>query len=68
MTIWNILVELRLFPTIAEMKRTVNAGGVSIDNEIIKEYDYDIPSGSHVLKVGKRIKTFDIQNEVLKVL
>ena len=50
----EILVETNLASSNSESRRVIEQGGVKIDNEIIKDVNFNLSSGEHLIQKGKR--------------
>ena len=50
----EILVETELAISNSDSRRVIEQGGVKIDNEIIKDVNFNLSSGEHLIQKGKR--------------
>ena len=50
----DILVETNLASSNSEARRVIEQGGVKIDNEVIKDVNFNFTSGEHLIQKGKR--------------
>jgi len=50
----EILVETGLASSNSEARRVIEQGGVKIDNEIVKDVNFNLTSGEHLIQKGKR--------------
>ncbi|MCX6745843.1 MAG: tyrosine--tRNA ligase [Candidatus Parcubacteria bacterium] len=50
----EILEETGLVSSKSEARRVIEQGGVKIDNEIVKDVNFNLTSGEHLIQKGKR--------------
>ncbi|MFA5187766.1 MAG: tyrosine--tRNA ligase [Patescibacteria group bacterium] len=50
----EILEETGLVTSRSEARRVIEQGGVKIDNEVIKDVNFNLSSGEHLIQKGKR--------------
>jgi len=50
----EILEETDLVSSKSEARRVIEQGGVKIDNEVIKDINFNLSSGEHLIQKGKR--------------
>ena len=50
----EILIETNLATSNSDGRRVIEQGGLKIDNEIVKDINFNLTSGEHLIQKGKR--------------
>lgn len=69
MKLWDVVVELGLISAGGEYRRLIHNNGIKVNNEIIKNENFIVPEGIHVINVGKsKCKTIHLANGKVRLI